>query len=586
MSRRAALVTRWVIVAALLAAVGGMTLPERPRPLDSALQPGDTPMPPVIAGAFHVHTNRSDGRGTVAEVAAAAARAGLSFVVVTDHGDGTRVPDPPTYYGDVLVLDGVEIRTTQGHYLSVGQEQAPYPLGGEPRDVAEDVRRLGGFGVAAHPGSPKDGLRWHAWSTAIDGLEWLNGDSTWRDEAWYRLGLALLQYPMRAPAAMAALFERPVETLLRWDGLTQRRRVVALAGSDAHGAPALPGADDWRVQPLALPSYEQVFRTFAIRVQLDELWSGDATADAVALLEGLREGRVYTVLDALAIAGRFHFSAAGETQKAQAGSVLPAGAPVRVTVRAGLPTGAEIRLYENGALVHWTRNPELHYVSDGGRSVFRAEVVLPWAPGIPAVPWIVSNPIYIGLPPAPRLATSRVAAGRSVALFTDELDPAGWTVEHEGESLAAVESTATVDGQELALRYALSGGDSGSPFAALVRSDAGMQAHVDRIRFTVRGDRAQRISVQLRNGPAGVDLRWRRSVYVGTDPRRVTIRLQEMRPVPPRTVASPRVEEGTALLFVVDSVNTPPATSGVIWLDDVRLESSEPSPDESQLHPN
>ena len=252
MSRRAALVTRWVIVAALLAAVGGMTLPERPRPLDSALQPGDTPMPPVIAGAFHVHTNRSDGRGTVAEVAAAAARAGLSFVVVTDHGDGTRVPDSPTYYGDVLVLDGVEIRTTQGHYLSVGQEQAPYPLGGEPRDVTEDVRRLGGFGVAAHPGSPKDGLRWHAWSTAIDGLEWLNGDSTWRDEAWYRLGLALLQYPMRAPAAMAALFERPVETLLRWDGLTQRRRVVALAGSDAHGAPALPGADDWRVQPLAL----------------------------------------------------------------------------------------------------------------------------------------------------------------------------------------------------------------------------------------------------------------------------------------------------------------------------------------------
>ena len=100
------------------------------------------------------------------------------------------------------------------------------------------------------------------------------------------------------------------------------------------------------------------------------------------------------------------------------------------------------------------------------------------------------------------------------------------------------------------------------------------------------GDRAQRISVQLRNGPAGADLRWRRSVYVGTDPRRVTIRLQEMRPVPPRTVASPRVEEGTALLFVVDSVNTPPATSGVIWLDDVRLESSEPSPDESQLHPN
>ncbi len=573
-------------MAALLAGVAGATLPEQPRPLDSALQPGDTPMPPVIAGAFHVHTDRSDGRGSVSEVAAAAARAGLSFVVVTDHGDGTRVPDPPTYYDNVLVLDGVEIRTTQGHYLSVGQEQASYPLGGEPRDVTEDVRRLGGFGVAAHPGSPKDGLRWQAWSTAIDGLEWLNGDSTWRDEAWYRLGLALLQYPMRAPAAMAALFERPVETLLRWDGLTQRRRVVALAGSDAHGAAALPGAEDWRVPPLAWPSYEQVFRTFAIRVQLDEVWSGDATADAAALLEGLREGRVYTVLDALAIPGRFHFSAAGETRVAQAGGVLSAGAPVRVTVRAGLPTGAEIRLYENGALVHRTRSPELHYVSDGGRSVFRAEVVLPWAPGTPGVPWVVSNPIYIGLPPEPRLSVSAAAALGSVMLFTDEVDPAGWTVEHEGESLAAVESTASIDGQELALRYALSGGNSGSPFAALVRSDAGMLARFDRIRFTVRGDRAQRISVQLRTGGPEAEVRWRRSVYVDTDPRRVTIRLQDMRPVPSGAMASPRVDKGTALLFVVDSVNTPPATSGVIWLDDVSLESSERSRSGSQPRPN
>ena len=226
MSRSAVLATRWVVAAAILAAVAGVSLPDPPRPLDPALQPGDDPMPPVIAGAFHVHTDRSDGSASVAEVAAAAGRAGLSFVVVTDHGDGTRAPDPPTYYDDVLVLDGVEVRTSQGHYLAVGQGQAPYPLGGAPQDVVDDVRRLGGFGVAAHPGSPKDELRWHAWSVGIDGLEWLNGDSAWRDESWYRLGLALLQYPMRAPAAIAALFERPVETLLRWDGLTQRRRVV------------------------------------------------------------------------------------------------------------------------------------------------------------------------------------------------------------------------------------------------------------------------------------------------------------------------------------------------------------------------
>ena len=36
---------------------------------------------------------RSDGHGDKPAVAAAAARAGLKFVILTDHGDGTRPPD-------------------------------------------------------------------------------------------------------------------------------------------------------------------------------------------------------------------------------------------------------------------------------------------------------------------------------------------------------------------------------------------------------------------------------------------------------------------------------------------------------------
>ena len=46
----------------------------------------------VVKGAFHVHTNRSDGSGSVEEVAAAARSAGLQFVIFTDHGNGTRTP--------------------------------------------------------------------------------------------------------------------------------------------------------------------------------------------------------------------------------------------------------------------------------------------------------------------------------------------------------------------------------------------------------------------------------------------------------------------------------------------------------------
>ena len=42
----------------------------------------------AVYGAYHIHTLLSDGSGSVEEVAEAAARAGLSFVIITDHGNG------------------------------------------------------------------------------------------------------------------------------------------------------------------------------------------------------------------------------------------------------------------------------------------------------------------------------------------------------------------------------------------------------------------------------------------------------------------------------------------------------------------
>src|SRR5438045_8056908 len=118
----------------------------------------------TIPGILHVHSNRSEGRSAPDGIAEAARRAGLKYLVFTDHGDATRPPDPPMYRSGVLCLDGVEISTTGGHYVAIDIPAAPYPLGGEARDVVEDVRRLGGFGIAAHPDSPKRELRWSDWT--------------------------------------------------------------------------------------------------------------------------------------------------------------------------------------------------------------------------------------------------------------------------------------------------------------------------------------------------------------------------------------------------------------------------------------
>ena len=188
--------------AVLAAAIGTalLVLPPAPR-RTSPLAGGD----PTVRGAYHIHSDRSDGSGSIDEMAAAAARAGLDFIIVTDHGDGTRVPDAPRYRHGVLVIDAVELNTTGGHLVALGLPVAPYPLAGTAADVLEDVQRLGGVGIAAHPDSPRPSLRWVAWEVEVDGLEWINADSGWRDESGLALARAVLSFGFRPAAAMAAL---------------------------------------------------------------------------------------------------------------------------------------------------------------------------------------------------------------------------------------------------------------------------------------------------------------------------------------------------------------------------------------------
>ena len=307
---------------------------------------------PVVRGAFHVHSNRSDGSGSVEEIAAAAARAGLGFVILTDHGDGTRPPEAPTYREGVLCLDAVEISTTGGHLVAVDLRQAPYPLGGEPGDVAEDVARLGGLGIVAHPESQKPELRWRDWSTVFGGMEWLNADSQWRDDPVPRLVRALFQYPFRSPETMASLLDRPVESLTRWDALTPGRRIVALAGSDAHARLDPWSGDDHggRAGVFRFPAYEQSFRVFTIRVELDAPLAGRAARDAEALVRAIRAGRVYTVIDALAGPTAFEFSARSGNMIARMGEELTISGPVELEARAAGPPGAQIVLIRNGRL--------------------------------------------------------------------------------------------------------------------------------------------------------------------------------------------------------------------------------------------
>lgn len=562
-----------ILAAALVAAVAvfiARTIPPARRTL--ATQSDGT-----VAGVLHVHTNRSDGRSTPEEIAAIAARVGLKFIVLTDHGDATRTPDPPTYRSGVLCLDGVEISTTGGHYLAIGMPASPYPLGGEPRDVVDDVRRLGGFGIVAHPDSPKPALQWQDWAAPFDAIEWVNPDTSWRARMQWpgrraRLHLvsALVDYPIRPAETIAGLLEGTTSALFRWNVLTRRRRVVALAGVDAHARLALRASDpiDNRFS-VALPSYEASFRTLSVRVRPDRPLTGDAASDAAIVMRALRSGHAYTAIDGIASPPSFEFTATNELGTVREGNELAIAGPVTLRVRSNAPPEFTTTIWDGSTrIASDIHEQEVAVRAPPGPAVYHVEIRARTGNG--ELPWILSNPIYVRaleMKPPPPVGPPPSAGD---PLF-DGRTGSGWRVEHDQVSDGTLDVPAAVSGAELRLRYGLGGGAPSGQFVALVADTPTGIAPNDRIAITMRADHPCRVSIQLRSANGGGE-RWQQSTYVDAFDRQHTIHFDDLTPVGATSTPHPPLDQVRSILFVIDTTHAKPGTSGRLWIKGATLQ--------------
>jgi hypothetical protein len=137
------------------------------------------------------------------------------------------------------------------------------------------------------------------------------------------------------------------------------------------------------------------------RVALDAPLSGMAAADASAIIAALAAGHHHTVIDGLGGPGSFEFVGRAEEEWARSGrtaregDTLTGGGRVTLEARVAAPAGARMRLLKNGALLRETAAESLIYGVGAERAAYRVEVYLPETGAAP-VPWIVSNPIYVG----------------------------------------------------------------------------------------------------------------------------------------------------------------------------------------------
>ena len=560
-----------IVTAAVVAAVALLvllTLPPRSLALANRSDDG------TIRGILHVHTNRSDGLSSPDEVAAAAGRAGLKFVVFTDHGDATRKPEAPSYRSGVLCLDGVEISTTGGHYIALDMPPAPYPLGGEARDVVEDVKRLGGFGIAAHPDSPKPQLRWREWATPFDGMELLNLDTGWRvlreqsgRRPKWQLFVALIDYPFRSPEIIASLIQ-PTTALYNWEALTRRRRVVSLAGADAHARLELRNTNsDVSSYALALPGYESSFRVMSVHVRTDRPLSGDAGADSTSVVRAIRAGHLYAAVDAVASPPLLEFTATNSRGMAEQGDELGVGGPVLLHVRSNAPPQFTTIVHDGTATVASSRDADDLTVHASDRpAVYWVEVMATDRPR--PLTWMRSNPIYVRAADRAAQLPVRPPSTSSTSLF-DGRSVDGWRVEYDATSLAALDVAPSIGGSELRLRYGLSGGAAANQFAGLVFDAPKGIGTADRLALTVRAEQPMRLSVQLR---AGEKARWQRSVYVDTTARERTVFFDDLTPIGGTETWKPPPNDVRSILFVIDTTHTKPGSSGRVWIKSAALQ--------------
>jgi hypothetical protein len=526
------------------------------------------------SGVLHVHSVHSDGVGDVDEIVAAAKRARLDFVIITDHNDFD-LKSRERYSDGVLVIVGTEISTRSGHVLGLGVPEPTFRFTDDAAEVFEDVDHLGGLAVVAHPMSPEADFRWQGWDLPGNwGIELLNGDSQWRAAEWPAVLGSLVNYPLDSSYALLNVLTLPDEVRQRWDRLLAARNVPMVVGSDAHGGVRLGS----RIT-VPVPSYGALFRLAQNHVLLDEPLTGDAARDAAAIVSSLGRGRGYVALDALAPGGGFFFSAEKGSQRWEMGdTVALSSSPV---LRAGgrLPEGSTLILRHNGEVISQNMDALSWPVTAPG--VYRVEVNAPgWT-----VPWVVSNPIYVFDPP-----DQEARRARSLVPVRDVTPPKLMVEDFASASSfePASDASTVVDRNVIDVKGGVAGSRAArlafelspptpeipSPFAALVRLGPHDLSGSLGLTFMVRSDREYRIWVQVRDentrSADGTEW-WYASVRSAPEWRRVGIPFQQFRTRDPASDGRLNLDKARGILFIVDSGVAKPGTRGVIWIDDVGL---------------
>jgi hypothetical protein len=350
-------------------------------------------------GVYHVHSTMSDGLQSPEGIAQQARASGVSLVLLTDHGSPNQESSRfHEIINGVTMVGGSEANLPDGRLTFFGAQKIPqFRLSSFPPAAIDDAQEWGAFPVLAYPDDPR--YHWRYWNSDLrpGGIEVLNLFTSLRSGSWTDRLLLAMYYPFSHYYFLKHIAV-PAESIAHWDALQQRDKIWGFVASDAHGG--------FHITPwlsIKLPSYADTF-SFA-GMGIDRKYQSDPEA-------AIRSGDFFNCIRGAGEPERFEFFAHRGLQKFPSGSDAPANSTLHVEVRVEAQAGKQatrLILKKDGAVLREIVGDHLDF-ENAAAGVYRVEVFLVGHPLLQVrVPWILSNPIFVGMVREPRTVHTSIA---------------------------------------------------------------------------------------------------------------------------------------------------------------------------------
>ena len=365
------------------------------RRVNSERAAGDTQNPYAdYAGVIHVHSALGGhSLGNFEEIIEGARANNLRFVVMTEHTSSVMDTSALTLKGEhagVLFVNGNEVDTASHDRLLLlpGSNEASSANTVGTQQVLEGQKTRGGLSFVAYP------HEFQSWDAAgYDGMEVYNVYTDTKMISYFvTFGDWLWSYWSYPDLMFVRFYERPTGALAKWDELTRSRKVVAVAGNDAHSNVGLQLGDRTGKSLIGvhLDPYE---RTFSI-VRNHVLIEREKPLTSETLAGALASGHSYFAFDLFGDSSGFTFTADNGRDAKIMGDEIELLGGVRLTVTT--PVRSRTLLIKDGQVIRDEDGAAKKEYTVTERGVYRVEVYLPQlGPLVKDKPWIVSNPIYV-----------------------------------------------------------------------------------------------------------------------------------------------------------------------------------------------